>query len=138
MSLDALRGFDMFWIVGGDFFIRSLPNIHDSAFTRGLAAQMEHCEWAGFHFYDLIFPMFVFIVGAAIPFSLPRLIERVGKAAAIKRIVIRSAVLFLLGIFYMGGVANGFKNIYFANDKSRVFFNVCPHWKIWIARVMWR
>jgi predicted acyltransferase len=120
MSLDALRGFDMFWIVGGDFLIRSLPKVHDSAFTRALAEQMEHCEWAGFHFYDLIFPLFVFIVGAAIPFSMPRIIERSGKAAAIKRILIRSVILFLLGIFYMGGVANGFKNIYFAGVLHRI------------------
>ena len=120
MSLDALRGFDMFWIVGGDFLIRSLPGIHDSAFTRGLAAQMEHCEWAGFHFYDLIFPLFVFIVGVAIPFSVPRMIERAGKSSAIKRIVIRSLVLFLLGVFYMGGLANGFQNIYFAGVLHRI------------------
>ncbi len=120
MSLDALRGFDMFWIVGGDFLIRSLPKIHDSTITRALAGQMEHCEWAGFHFYDLIFPLFVFVVGAAIPFSLARLIERSGKGAAIKRIVIRSLILFLLGVFYMGGVANGFKNIYFAGVLHRI------------------
>ena len=120
MSLDALRGFDMFWIVGGDFLVRSLPEIHDSAFTRGLARQMEHCAWTGFHFYDLIFPLFVFIVGAAIPFSVPRMIERFGKKAAIKRIVIRSIVLFLLGVFYMGGLANGFQNIYFAGVLHRI------------------
>lgn len=120
MSLDALRGFDMFWIVGGDFLLRSLPKIHDSAFTRGLANQMEHCEWAGFHFYDLIFPLFVFIVGAAIPFSVPRMIERAGKAAAIKRILIRSVILFLLGVFYMGGVANGFRNVYLAGVLHRI------------------
>src|SRR4051795_5713563 len=59
ISVDALRGFDMFWIIGGDHLIRSLPAAHDSPFTRTLAAQMEHCEWAGFHFYDLIFPLFV-------------------------------------------------------------------------------
>src|SRR5438105_9563880 len=53
-SVDALRGFDMFWIMGGDYIVRSWPRIHDSALTRGLAAQMDHCEWAGFHFYDLI------------------------------------------------------------------------------------
>src|SRR2546429_555373 len=38
LSLDAFRGFDMFWIMGGDYIIRSLPKIHDSAFTRALAA----------------------------------------------------------------------------------------------------
>lgn len=110
----------MFWIVGGDILIRSLQRIHDSSFTRELAKQMEHCDWAGFHFYDLIFPMFVFIVGVAIPFSIPKLIEREGKGAAVKRILVRSAVLFLLGIFYMGGVANGFKNVYLAGVLQRI------------------
>ena len=100
MSVDALRGFDMFWIIGGDYLVRSLVNIYDSPVTRQLAAQMDHCRWAGFHFYDLIFPMFLWIVGVAIPFSLPRLIEQKGTAPALARIVIRSGVLFLLGVFY--------------------------------------
>jgi predicted acyltransferase len=120
LSIDALRGFDMFWILGGDILVRSFPKIHDSPLTRGLANQMEHCEWAGFHFYDLIFPMFVFIAGVSIPFSIPRIIERDGKSAAIKRIIFRSLILFLLGILYMGGVANGFKNIYFAGVLHRI------------------
>jgi predicted acyltransferase len=120
ISVDALRGFDMFWIIGGDHVIRSLRDISDSPLTRALANQMEHCEWAGFHFYDLIFPLFVWIVGVAIPFSLPRLIERQGRAAAVHRIVIRSVVLFLLGIFYMGGVGNGFANVYLAGVLHRI------------------
>ena len=120
VSVDALRGFDMFWIVGGDLLVRSLPEIHDSALTRELGAQMEHCEWAGFHFYDLIFPLFVFIVGVSLVFSVTRMVERAGRVAAVKRIVIRSLILFLLGIFYMGGVADGFKNVYFAGVLHRI------------------
>jgi len=120
VSLDALRGFDMIWILGGDFVVRSLRDVRDSAATRALAAQMEHCEWAGFHFYDLIFPLFVFMVGIALVFSLRRMLARAGRAATLKRIVVRSAVLFLLGIFYMGGVANGFKNMYFAGVLHRI------------------
>jgi predicted acyltransferase len=120
MSVDALRGFDMLWIVGGDYLVRSWPEIHDSAVTRALAAQMEHCEWAGFHFYDLIFPLFVFIVGVSLVFSIRRMVERDGRAAAIRRIVIRSVILFLLGVFYMGGVANGFKNVYLAGVLHRI------------------
>ncbi|SRR6266481_4610683 len=120
ISLDALRGFDMFWIMGGDMILRSLPKIHDSTFTRALAAQMEHCEWSGFHFYDLIFPLFVFIVGVSLVFSLSRMLERSGRLATLKRIFIRSIVLFLLGIFYMGGIANGFKNVYFAGVLHRI------------------
>jgi hypothetical protein len=45
----------MFWIMGGDYVLRSWPRVHDSAMTRGLAEQMEHCEWAGFDFCDLWF-----------------------------------------------------------------------------------
>ena len=120
VSVDALRGFDMFWIMGGDLMLRSLPKIHDSAFTRALAGQMEHCEWAGFHFYDLIFPLFVFLVGVSIPFSIPRMIESRGLAATVRRIVFRSVVLFLLGIFYMGGMAAGLKNVYLAGVLHRI------------------
>jgi len=120
LSLDALRGFDMFWIMGGDMILRSLPKIHNSPFTRLLAGQMEHCEWAGFHFYDLIFPLFVFIVGVSLVFSLPRSIERSGRPATLKRVVVRSVILFLLGIFYMGGVANGFNNVYLAGVLHRI------------------
>ena len=76
VSVDALRGFDMFWILGGDYIVRSLPAIHDSPVTRFLAAQMEHCAWAGFHFYDLIFPLFIFIAGVSAVFSLGRMMER--------------------------------------------------------------
>ncbi len=120
VSVDALRGFDMFWILGGDLLVRSLPKIYDCPATRNLAEQMEHCEWAGFHFYDLIFPLFVFIVGVSIPFSVSRMIERQGKTAAVQRIFLRSILLFLLGIFYMGGVANGFKNVYLAGVLHRI------------------
>ena len=120
MSLDALRGFDMFWIMGGDLILRSLPSIHDSSVTRFLAAQMDHCDWAGFHFYDLIFPLFVFISGVSIAFSIPGIIERKGKAAAVRRIVLRGILLFLLGIFYMGGISRGLENIYLAGVLHRI------------------
>lgn len=119
-SVDALRGFDMFWIMGGDYLVRSLKTLHDSAATRALAAQMEHCEWDGFHFYDLIFPLFVFLVGVSIVFSVDRMKERSGRGAALKRIALRSAVLFLLGVFYMGGVAHGFANVYLAGVLHRI------------------
>jgi predicted acyltransferase len=120
MSVDALRGFDMFWIVGGDWLVRSLVKIHDGPVTRGLETQMEHNEWAGFHFYDLIFPLFVWIVGVSIAFSVPKMIERKGLAASIARIVVRSVLLFLLGIFYTGGVAHGLHNVYLAGVLHRI------------------
>src|SRR5581483_3633482 len=120
ISIDALRGFDMFWILGGDWVVRSFVKIHDSTVTRALAAQMEHCDWAGFHFYDLIFPLFIFLAGISLVFSISRMIERAGRAAAVKRIFLRSLILFLLGVFYMGGVADGFRNVYLAGVLQRI------------------
>jgi predicted acyltransferase len=111
MSLDALRGFDMFWIIGADALVRSLRGMSDTGFTGFLATQLSHAKWEGFRFYDLIYPLFVFIVGVSSVFSLGRLIEREGRAAAVGRIVRRSVLLFALGIFSSGGLANQWPNI---------------------------
>jgi len=103
-SLDALRGFDMFWIIGGDAIVRSLPAVKDSALTRFLAAQVEHRPWEGFTFYDLVFPLFLFVIGAVMPYSL---LKRAGQGERKKRlhlrVVRRSLILILLGLI-AGGV----------------------------------
>src|ERR1041385_7445253 len=93
ISVDALRGFDMFWILGADALVGALNRMAGGgkgplASVAGFfAEQLEHVEWAGFHVYDLIFPLFVFIVGVSIVFSLTRVVEREGKAAAHKRVL---------------------------------------------------
>ena len=78
-SLDALRGFDMFWIMGAEDIVKTMAKATDSPFWNGFAAELEHPAWNGFHFYDLIFPLFLFIAGAATPFSVGREIEN-GKS----------------------------------------------------------
>src|SRR5262249_10133982 len=70
MSIDALRGFDMFWIVGGDDVARALGKWWGPPHGTRFAEQFSHMEWEGFRFYDLIFPLFLFLVGAVLPFSL--------------------------------------------------------------------
>jgi predicted acyltransferase len=75
MSIDALRGFTMFMLVGGSYILRALPEISDNAFFRMLDVQMEHVPWEGFRFYDLIFPMFLSIIGMTLPFSYKRRLE---------------------------------------------------------------
>ena len=54
MSLDALRGFDMFWIIGADAIVHALRQVSDAGPVRFLANQMDHRAWQGFAFYDLI------------------------------------------------------------------------------------
>src|SRR5690606_19858244 len=78
----------------------------DAPAAEFFANQLEHVPWEGFVFYDLIFPLFVFIIGMSIVFSLDKHIAEEGKAAAYRRIVRRFILLFLLGAFYDKGISD--------------------------------
>jgi predicted acyltransferase len=119
-SLDALRGFDMFWILGADALVLALGAVSQSAPVRFLTGQLEHKEWEGFAFYDLIFPLFVFIVGVSLVFSLTAVLARESRATAVKRILRRAAVLFLLGIFYNGGLTHVWPEVRLVGVLQRI------------------
>lgn len=120
MSLDALRGFDMFWIVGAEEIVHALHKVTPNAFVNLLTGQLTHKDWEGVAFYDLIFPLFVFIVGVSLVYSLSRTIAECGRAAAYKRILWRSALLFLLGIFTYDGIADGVERIRLLGVLQRI------------------
>jgi predicted acyltransferase len=104
-SLDALRGFDMFWIIGGEEIFHSLAKITGSPFWKTLSDQFEHPAWNGFHFYDLIFPLFLFIAGVATPYSVGRAREKGdSRQKLLLRVIRRGLVLVLLGIIYNNGL----------------------------------
>ncbi len=103
VSLDALRGFDMFLIAGSyGAALKAIGPVQPAQF---LATQLEHVKWEGFRLYDFIFPLFLFIIGVSLVFSLDKTIAGEGKAAAVKRIIRRGIILFLMGVFYDGGVS---------------------------------
>jgi len=120
MSVDALRGFDMFWIIGADSLVYALNRMTQTRPTSFLANQLDHVEWAGFHFYDLIFPLFVFIVGVSLVFSLTRTMAQEGRAEALKRVFRRSVLLFVIGIFYSGGLTNSWPDIRLMGVLNRI------------------
>src|SRR5947209_10168900 len=102
-SIDALRGFDMFWIVGGDQVARALCKWWGTPGASRLGDQFEHVEWEGFRFYDLIFPLFLFLVGVVLPFSLRKYMTGAHpKSHALQRTARRVVLLFLLGLIYNG------------------------------------
>jgi len=118
LSLDALRGFDMAFIVGlGTLFTALGTMVQKYAAMSGatkvaegaeaFAGQFEHVEWLGFHFEDLIFPMFVFIAGVSLTFSLARSVEQHGRGSAAWKLVRRCALLFVFGVIYNGGFRHG-------------------------------
>ncbi|MBN2289722.1 MAG: DUF5009 domain-containing protein [Candidatus Glassbacteria bacterium] len=103
VSIDAVRGFDMFWIVGGAEFFRALFEYLDSPLLQALSGQFGHSEWNGFTFYDLIFPLFLFIVGASMPFAIGRRLERGGSRRDLYiHVVKRTLTLLFLGFIYNG------------------------------------
>jgi predicted acyltransferase len=120
VSLDALRGFDMIWILGADAVVKALAQMTGLRPLRGLAAQMEHKVWDGFAFYDLIFPLFLFISGVAMVYSLPKAMARNGRAAALRRILVRAVILFGLGVLYNGGLAEAWPDVRIAGVLQRI------------------
>jgi predicted acyltransferase len=102
-SVDALRGFDMLWIIGGGAIFANISEVYSHPVTDALKQQFSHVEWEGFHFEDLIFPLFLFIVGVVLPFSITRRLERGhNRAGLYLHIFKRSAIIILLGLVYNG------------------------------------
>lgn len=102
-SIDALRGFDMFWIIGGEKVFSTLAKIWPNPATETIHQQLTHVKWEGFHFEDLIFPLFLFVVGVVLPFSISRRLERgQSRAKLYLHIVKRTVLLILLGLILNG------------------------------------
>lgn len=120
MSLDALRGFDMLWIIGADAIGSALNKLQGCPPAHFLGEQLDHVAWQGFRFYDLIFAMFVFMMGAAIPLSLDKITGSEGRGAAIRRVLRRVVLLYLVGLFYYGGLSTSLDNLRLLGVLQRI------------------
>jgi predicted acyltransferase len=147
VSLDALRGFDMFWIISGEGIFHGLANIVLTRHTLyrnptdwqiattsdlnfweriavGISNQLHHTPWNGFTFYDVIFPLFIFIAGISMPFSFGKQIENAGlkspgsnlqgttpgsclHGTALKKNIYKSLIKRTLILIFLGMVVNG-------------------------------
>ena len=102
-SLDALRGFDMFWIVGGHAALIAVLGIFVSPLPDWLKTQLDHARWEGFTAWDMIMPLFLFVVGVAMPLAFAKRAERgdtIGKMYL--RVLRRVVVLWVLGMAVQG------------------------------------
>ncbi len=107
ISLDALRGFDMFWIVGGkeifSAFIAVLFISGDS--PAWLEYHLEHVPWEGFSAWDLIMPLFLFVSGASVPFALTlKGGETRDYGAFYRRVARRIILLWIFGMIAQGNL----------------------------------
>ncbi|MBL7739946.1 MAG: DUF5009 domain-containing protein [Chitinophagaceae bacterium] len=149
-SLDALRGFDMFWVVSGEFIFHGIASVvkqkhsleqsivdwqiitNDSLnsierFFVGVSNQLHHSPWNGFTFYDLIFPLFIFIAGVSMPYSFGQRLEKSGINLAVARKTIyrsllkRTLLLVVLGMVVNGALQfSGYENTRFASVLGRI------------------
>ncbi len=151
LSLDALRGFDMFWIVSGEGIFHSLANVvmNKHGLTRnaqdwtiatnnhlsfpeglmiGISNQLHHTPWNGFSFYDMIFPLFIFISGVSMPFSYSKYFndtKPAEKTTTRKKLYLalikRTLLLILLGMVVNGLLQwQGYENTRFASVLGRI------------------
>ncbi len=170
LSLDALRGFDMFWIVSGEGIFHGLAAaiknkyglLQDTTswqitvtgqlnyFERilvGISNQLHHTVWNGFTFYDLIFPLFIFIAGVSMPFSYSK---QLGAGSDSKKSIYRSLIKRTFLLLLLGMIVNGllqfkpFDEIRFASVLGRIalscffaaiiYLNATFRWRIaWVA-----
>ena len=132
LSLDALRGFDMFWIISGEGIFHSFANgimnkyglIRNSEdwtiATNGhlttierimivISNQLHHTPWNGFTFYDMIFPLFIFISGVSMPFSYHKYLNENSREekASLKKKLYTSLLKRTLTLILLGMVVNG-------------------------------
>jgi predicted acyltransferase len=120
LSLDALRGFDMFWIVGAEDIVHALQKVSRNTVVHFFSDQLQHRDWEGVAFYDLIFPLFVYIVGVSLVFSLSRSLSAAGRSVTMRRILTRSTLLYLIGILYYGGLNEGVDKIRLLGVLQRI------------------
>ena len=102
MSIDALRGFDMFWLMNGRAIAIALAALAGGWWNQTARTQLSHSDfgghWVGFTFWDFIAPLFLFVIGLSMPYSISKRLERGDSRRALYRhIVQRTAVLILLG-----------------------------------------
>ena len=125
-SVDALRGINIFWILGADGAIWALDEMLEhkgdvlGSIGEFLGWQITHAPWEGFRFYDFIFPLFIFTTGVSIVLALPRLVEREGRRAAHLRVLRRALVLYGLGIIFYGGISHHWADIRYVGVLQRI------------------
>lgn len=149
-SLDALRGFDMFWIICGEGVFHGIASVVKQKYSLtqsttdwriaiddnlteieklfvGISNQLHHSAWHGFTFYDLIFPLFIFIAGVSMPYSFDSQVNREGinystvKKKVYRSLIRRTIILLLLGMIVNGALQlKGYENTRFASVLGRI------------------
>lgn len=132
ISLDALRGFVMFWIMSGEHIMHALAKAVPIPVFIWMSSQLHHAEWNGITFYDMIFPVFLFVAGVSMPYSFekkmilagvktPKDLPSKDKQKIYRSMLKRTCILLFLG-FVVNGLLrfDGFDQTRFASVLGRI------------------
>ena len=104
-SLDILRGFDLFLLVFFQPVFAALARQLNLPFLNDILYQFDHEVWEGFRFWDLVMPLFLFMTGASMPFSLSKYVGMSGSYWLVyRRILRRVFLLFIFGMIVQGNL----------------------------------
>jgi predicted acyltransferase len=128
VSLDALRGFDMMWIISGEIIVHALARATNAPFCCWMSDQLHHSAWNGFTFYDMIFPLFIFIAGISMPYSMGKQLEnpsandlKKAKRHIYSALIKRTLTLIVCGMVVNKALEfNGYENTRFASVLGRI------------------
>ncbi len=112
-SLDILRGIDLFFLVGLEGVMHAVDTAVDAGWFDSVMWYFTHVEWSGFSTWDLVMPLFMFMTGVAIPFSLSKYKRQHVDTHVMFRIMRRVIVLWVFGMMCQGNLL--------ALDPSRVY-----------------
>ena len=105
LSLDVLRGLDLFLLVALQPVLLAVLRQLDCEVLNGtLLYQLDHAEWEGMRVWDMVMPLFLFMSGVTMPYSLPKYRTRNGDFKVWMRVLKRFALLFLLGMLVQGNI----------------------------------
>jgi len=128
VSLDALRGFDMMWIISGEIIVHALAKTTNAPGWNWMSDQLHHSVWNGFTFYDMIFPLFIFIAGISMPFSFGKQLDdksateqKKAKKKIYTSLIKRTLILIICGMVVNGLFKwQGYENTRFASVLGRI------------------
>lgn len=132
VSLDVLRGFVMFWIMSGEHIMHALAKALPIPVFIWMSSQLHHTDWNGITFYDMIFPIFLFVAGVSMPYSFEKKMSIAGVSTPMElpaeekrkiylSMLKRTCKLLLLGFIVNGLLKfDGFDQTRFASVLGRI------------------
>ena len=113
-SLDILRGFDLFLLVGLEMAMHHLANAVNTPSFHSFMWCFTHVDWEGFSPWDLVMPLFMFMSGITIPFALSRYKHTNNQTSVYRRILKRVILLWIFGMMCQGNLLG--------LDPNRIYF----------------